>query len=310
MPRTGERLEPHMLYRQYPHLPLSLEPVPSLDPCAQALCSRAPYLPRSASATEPSSSGAAPPPGLDNGEAALLDRLFRLQREDFMRPLRQSLHDLGFRRSLTQQSAATQSAAAASGTAGAAASAAGAPPPPPQPRQLPPHLQRNVFPLLRVEGAQDSPRPCVLVAVALPAGHRAVTLHKVSERESYWTEHGKGTLPNDALVCIARTPVASTASAAPEPLVFGTIQRRDPKIMAREWKQPVFGVVFERSVGSFAGVERLVAEIGCGDAVQLRQLVLVQVGAARSAGFAIWVELVVLPSGSGSNVARLAQGLP
>ncbi|KAG2452041.1 hypothetical protein HYH02_003079 [Chlamydomonas schloesseri] len=269
----------------------------------EALSSRAPYLPRAApSHDHPAAAGSGITAsaslednggGLGEREAELLDRQFRLLREDFMRPLRQSLFDLGFRgrssNSGQQQalSSAVPPVAAAAAAVGAAAgssatAAAAAAPDPPKP--VPAHLQRNVFPLLRVVGAQDSPRPCVLVAVALPPGHRAVTLSRHAERESYWTEHGKGTLPNDALVCIARRPSAA-AAAALEPLVFGTIQRRDAKSMAREWKQPVFGVVFERSPGgsaggggsSWAGVERLVAEIGREGAVQDRQLVLVQV---------------------------------
>ncbi|KAG2423774.1 hypothetical protein HXX76_015050 [Chlamydomonas incerta] len=255
-----------------------------------------------------------PLPLLGDGEAALLDQQFRLLREDFMRPLRQSLSDLGLRRSPgdeTQAVTAQQQRVPPPPQQGVGGDGAGAAPakllrpkskkkggktqqPASLQQQLPPHLQqqRNVFRLLRVMGAQDSPRPCVLVAVELPSGHRIRGLAKQPQREAYWTEHGKGTLPNDALVCIARWASGAAAgdeadeaeAAALEPLLFGTIQRRDARTMAQEWAEPVFGVVFQRSTSGgdpFAyggdGVDRLLAEMGRGDAVQDRQLVLVQV---------------------------------
>eukprot|EP00198_Chlamydomonas_reinhardtii_P002822 XP_001692158.1 predicted protein [Chlamydomonas reinhardtii] len=240
-------------------------------------------------------------PVISDGEAAVLDRQFRLLREDFMWPLRQTLSDLGIRRSPSaevqaaaqQQQQATPPQEDASATRGGRLlqpkirnknKKAAPQPQPPSLRQLPPHLQRNVFPLLRVEGAQDSPRPCVLVAVALPAGHRIRGLSKQSERELYWTEHGKGLLPTDTLVCIASmAPGAAAGADELQPLLFGTIQRRDAKIMASEGAEPVFGIVFQRSTSRNQvayggdGVDELLAEIGRGDAVQQRQLVLVQV---------------------------------
>jgi hypothetical protein len=50
----------------------------------QALCSKPPYLPR-----------ASDPQQLQHPEAALLDRTFRLLREDMCGPARRQLHDLG-----------------------------------------------------------------------------------------------------------------------------------------------------------------------------------------------------------------------
>ncbi|KXZ51993.1 hypothetical protein GPECTOR_10g1015 [Gonium pectorale] len=256
----------------------------------EATCPRMPYLPRSCEGEpEEGEIQVSDPHAPPDPEAALLDRHFRLLREDLVQPLRQALAVLGF--------APTSPATAGAASGGQAqqeqhrqqrrqtqqvmAAAAAA--------------QQVVFPLVEVIGTALRPRPCVLVAVALPPSHRAVRMPESKEREEFWSEHGKGTLPIDSLVCIARRVAPGQP---PAPLLFGTVVRRIPKEMAREAARPVVGLAFERGQ---AGAERLLAELGRGPVLSGKGLVLVQ---ACSGFFAVRPVLSCLQSMSGVPLAE------
>lgn len=74
--------------------------------------------------------------------------------------------------------------------------------------------QRNVFRSVRVEWVQLKPRPCVMVSFVLPPSNKAARMSKQDDREAYWKESSKGTLPLDALVCFAMHG---------QPLMFATV---------------------------------------------------------------------------------------
>lgn len=168
----------------------------------------------------------------------LLDRQFRLMREDMVQPLRQTMAALSL----------THAQAAGGDGAGAVA--------PPLPQQL----QRNMYPLVAVLGVALKPRPCTMVAVQLPPSHRAHP-HRMrdwDERLAYWSDYGFGTLAQDALVCLVvrrqadsrggprragGAPGGEAAGGRPF-VVFGTIARRDPRELAEE--MPVIGLSFDR----------------------------------------------------------------
>lgn len=251
---------------------------PSAFPLLQALCQRLPYLPAAPShhTANPTSetltaAAAAEAAALQHApacpEAALLDRQFRLLREDLVRPLRETLAALGI-------------ASTASGQGPV--------------KKLPPGSKAsnlpNVYPLAAVLGTELKPRACVLLSVVLPSGHRASRLGNKTEREAYWRDSGRGTLPLDTLVCIARMSrgpgrkgkgqgQGQAAGGGLEdgggfqPLVFGTVARRDAREMAEQ--RPVVGLAFER--GQQKVVEGLLLELGRGS-LQAEELVLVQVG--------------------------------
>ncbi|PNH08303.1 NFX1-type zinc finger-containing protein 1 [Tetrabaena socialis] len=284
---------------------------------AEALCARPPYLPRllgadgGAGETHPLQL----PDHLTNPEAGLLDRQFRLLREDFAQPLRQVLAALGFTQGLTAGS--QQPGVGGSSVAVHMASPAEQPQQRKQTQQQAKQqqrqqqqqtplasnaaAQRNVFPLVAVTGVAAKPRPCVLVSVQLPMSHRAARLKTKKEREEFWSDSGKGTLPSDALVCIARRPAPDQPQTTP--LVFGTIVRRDSKEMAME--QPVVGIAFERGQ---LGAERLLAELGRGPSLQGQGLVLVQVSTSF---FSIRPVLACLQAMTGVPLAdELLHGRP
>lgn len=119
------------------------------------MCRQAPYLPKP---------GDSPGPGVPP-EAALLDRQFRLLREDMVGPLRQELGALGL---LGQ-------AADGSGASGKQ-----------QRPQKAAAATRNVYRPVAVLGASLNPRPCVMVCVALPPSHKAARLKTKKEREEFW----------------------------------------------------------------------------------------------------------------------------
>ncbi|KAG2492324.1 hypothetical protein HYH03_009275 [Edaphochlamys debaryana] len=239
----------------------SIKIVPTSD---EALSGRQPYLPR-AGGEAGAGAGAAPP----DPQAALLDRHFRLLREDFVLPLRQTLGLLGFR----QQQQATANGGAEGGAG------AGAPVVQGRGRQglqvSVAQAQRNVYPLAAVVGVASRPRPAVLVAVELPMSHRAARMKKRKEREEYWDQYGKGTLPIDALVVVARRSRDSAGGGdpppPPTPLLFGLVARREPKELAAE--RPVLGIAFDRGA---RGAEALLQELGRGG-LKGEELVLVQV---------------------------------
>ena len=110
--------------------------------------------------------------------------------------------------------------------------------------QIPAPLQRNMFPVLAVLGIAEKPRPSTMITIKLPMSHRAARMKTRKEREEFWTDYGRGTLPLDALVCLVFRPEAGSAAAAPR-VVFATVSRRDPKELADE--TPVLGLAFDRS---------------------------------------------------------------
>ncbi|KXZ51992.1 hypothetical protein GPECTOR_10g1014 [Gonium pectorale] len=259
----------------------------------EALCARPPYLPRSSrpdhkdgkEAAGPQEDGevqASDPHAPPDPEAALLDRHFRLLREDLVQPLRQALAVLGFASTSPATASGGQAQQEQEGRRSKLAMSAAA-------------AQRNVFHLVSVMGTALKPRPCVLVAVELPMSHRAARMASKREREEYWREYGKGTLPADALVCIARRVAPGQP---PAPLLFGTVMRREPKEMALEARWPVVGLAFERGQ---AGAERLLAELGRGPVLSGEGLVLVQVSTSF---FAIRPVLSCLQSMPGLPLAE------
>ncbi|GFH10317.1 uncharacterized protein HaLaN_05608 [Haematococcus lacustris] len=86
-----------------------------------------------------------------------------------------------------------------------------------------------------------------MLSFALPTGHHANRLKTKKEKEDFWDKHGRGTLPLNALVCLA---------APGDPLLFGTVVRREPKEMAEAL--PLVGVSFEAG----RGLEQVLAWVG------------------------------------------------
>ncbi|KAG2495742.1 hypothetical protein HYH03_006339 [Edaphochlamys debaryana] len=123
----GRHDNDHVDYRSITVLPTSEE----------ALCLRQPYLPRTAGGSD---TEAAPAGAPSDPQAALLDRHYRLLREDFVLPLRQSLALMGFRKDPSSSSNA----------------------PAPGSNVTKAQLERNVYPLLAVAGAALNPRPVVM----------------------------------------------------------------------------------------------------------------------------------------------------
>ncbi|MEW5313864.1 MAG: hypothetical protein WDW38_005396 [Sanguina aurantia] len=216
----------------------------------EALCRRQPFLPHRSD----HHLSASP-------EAALLDMQFRLLREEMVGPLRSELQVLGLlpptkpelptqprqpgepasdsasdsddsRLSLapstatasTQGGVATWRSHLAAGDSEA------------QPLQQHPGQQRNVFGPVGVEWVQLRPRPCVMVSFALPPSHPAAKLPKQEEREAFWANSGKATLPLDGSVCFARNG---------NPVLFATVVRREPRELAMP--RPTIGLAFHAS---------------------------------------------------------------
>ncbi|KAJ9508188.1 hypothetical protein QJQ45_021542, partial [Haematococcus lacustris] len=204
-------------------------------------------------------------------EAQLLDRHFRLLREDMVNPLREVLKILGWAQQKEQQPAGSSSSSSSAAAAAAAATAAaqamsmtwalptiskaqGAPN-----QAAKQQVLRNVYHQVSVLGVCKQPhRPvCVMLSFALPPGHYVSQLKK-KEREAYWKNHGRGILPLNSLICLA---------AQGTPLLFGNVVRREPVEMAEA--QPLVGVSFEAG----RGLEQVLAWSG----KTLTNTVLVQV---------------------------------
>jgi hypothetical protein len=122
---------------------------------------------------------------------------------------------------------------------------------------------RNVYRSPAILGVCLKPRPCVMVSVALPPGHRAARLKTKDERLAFFKQYGHGLLPLDALVCLA-TPGW--------PLVFATVVRRDPAELAEV--APMVGLAFEEGPQT----EQVLQRMGDGP---LLNTVLVQVRSLR-----------------------------
>ncbi|KAJ9507652.1 hypothetical protein QJQ45_019168 [Haematococcus lacustris] len=214
-------------------------------------------------------------------EAQLLDRHFRLLREDMVAPLREVL------KTLTQWQcleALRAQPAAAAGQAGpmhcqTAMHVSTAQDTPNQAAMQ--QVLRNVYHQVSVLGVckQQNRMVCIMLSFALPPGHHANCLKTMKEKEEFWDKHGWGTLPLNSLVCLA---------APGDPLLFGTVvshqpqdgqglaaraphcpiaARREPKEMAEAL--PLVGVSFEAG----RGLEQVLAWVGS----TLANKVLVQV---------------------------------
>jgi hypothetical protein len=208
--------------------------------CLQALCPEAPFLPASKD-NHPTLSA--------QPEAALLDRQFRLLREDMVGPRREELHNLGIT-GPPSKPAATDAAGAASASSQAssstqaaghavAASAEG----------ITAAGSRNVFRQPAVLGTCLKPKPCIMFSIQLPPGHKANRLKTQAERVEFWSNFGHSTLQMDALVCLV-TPG--------RPLLFGTVARRDPVELAHE--QPIIGLSFDQEQDA----QKVLAHMACG----------------------------------------------
>jgi hypothetical protein len=195
--------------------PRTPTPNPHPIPGSQAVCTMPPHLPRRNDNLQ-----------LQLPEAALLDRQFRLLREDFVGPLRQELADLGL--ATAQEQPAAAAPAAPSSRPGSSQQQQQQ-----QQQQLLPGWQsgssRNVFRQVAVLGACVKPRPCVMVSLALPARHEAAGLSK-AKRLAFWTDRGHSTLPLDALVCLELPSGA---------LAFGTVARREVTELSEDEQRPM-----------------------------------------------------------------------
>ena len=162
---------------------------------------------------------------LGNAEAALLDRQFRLLRENMVQPLRQTLQALDLVEAIEDSGRNKHTATMSAEEA-----------------------QRDAFEVASIAGVVLKPREraCVMVAIHLPESHRAARMNSETERLEFWTEYGRGTLPSDALVCLVHcAPTGGRpAEQSLQPLVFGTTARREPKELAK--KHPLVGIAFDR----------------------------------------------------------------
>jgi len=141
-------------------------------------------------------------------EAALLDRQFRLLREDFVGPLRIELSNLGIAAAPEEPAvggSSNNSTAAAPLAAHQEVNAADkARDPMTKVQQQPAWLRlgsiaassRNVYQSPAVLGVCLKPRPCVMVSIQLPPGHRTARMTSKKERQEYWSSYGHGMLPN------------------------------------------------------------------------------------------------------------------
>ncbi|KAL6759018.1 P-loop containing nucleoside triphosphate hydrolase protein, partial [Haematococcus lacustris] len=190
-------------------------------------------------------------------ESQLLDRHFRLLREDMVGPLREVLRTLGWVQQPAESSSTAPSAAQAKSMTWALPTISTAQEALNQAAMQ--QVLRNVYHQVSVLGVCKQPnRPvCIMLSFALPPGHYASQLKK-KEREAYWRDYGRGAPPLNSLVCLA---------AWGTPLLFGTVVRREPAEMAED--SPLVGVSFEAG----RGLEQVLDWIGR----SLTKTVLVQV---------------------------------
>ncbi|KAG1673298.1 hypothetical protein FOA52_002578 [Chlamydomonas sp. UWO 241] len=237
---------------------------------SEALCTRQPYLLR-----------AGDKPLLQSPEATLLDRHFRLLREDMMQLLCESMVMLGLvgpelpgdggsgtkRPDVRIPRGQPGSDAAAAAPAGPAAPASALRKSTLAPGAAPALKQHNVFAVVEVLGVSIKPRPSVMVAIQLPMSHQAhpARMKKEKDRLRFWDEFGKGTLPTDALVCLVPTAPIRRREL---PLVFATVARRDKVELSQA------NPVVELSIPRGQSVDSVLQLIGCG---ALSGLMLVQV---------------------------------
>lgn len=143
--------------------------------------------------------------------AALLDRQFRLLREDMLGPMRSLLRDF------------------ADSDSGHTSSKRG--------RNL------STFDNIQFEGIETQPRPCLFVSCTLPAQHRACKL-KEQDAVEYWKTAGRKQFPISSLVALVDTRV-------PKVLKFAVIVRADAEDLAHRdgegVSRPRLGLAFTGS---------------------------------------------------------------
>ncbi|KAG8459015.1 hypothetical protein KFE25_006560 [Diacronema lutheri] len=154
-------------------------------------------------------------------EAAVLDRHFRLLREDMVASIRDELapllRDLG-----------------ANANADATARRAHVGPDAATREQGRAQLRRHTYTGVRLDSAQVVPRPCVKVSFALPAGHAALSVEAGKPRERWWEAgNARGTMAMQALVVLARRG---------EPPLFAQVVCREAAWLAEE--RPAVGLSF------------------------------------------------------------------
>jgi hypothetical protein len=100
-----------------------------------------------------------------------------------------------------------------------------------------------------------------MFSVQLPRSHKAAQIRSEKARRQFWKSRGFSTLSLNSLVCIC---------AHGQPLLFGTIVRRDPAELALE--TPVIGIAFQ----DVARTQQLLEQIG--SKTLAPDVVMVQVG--------------------------------
>jgi hypothetical protein len=129
----------------------------SVTPTAEEInCRQKPFLPLPSGSTSLQS---AP----DSAEAMMLDRLFRLLREDMLGPMQKELHE--------QLKAKKEDC-------------------------------RQLYSAPRITGVALKPKPCVLVSVEMPRTlyHRVKKLKSTSEKQEFWNSTGRRILGKDTIV--------------------------------------------------------------------------------------------------------------
>ena len=139
----------------------SISIAPSPDELLLEKGARAPFLPARGAAW------------LADGVASLLDRQFRLLREDMLGPMRAALRDLG--EGLTT-------------------------------RRLSRGSSQQVFGGVLFESIEAKPRPRLMVSFRLPKGHVANGLRREERHEFWGSGAGSKLFPRDSLVALVRAP--------------------------------------------------------------------------------------------------------
>eukprot|EP00658_Telonema_sp_P-2_P044169 TRINITY_DN32025_c0_g2_i1.p1 TRINITY_DN32025_c0_g2~~TRINITY_DN32025_c0_g2_i1.p1 ORF type:complete len:383 (+),score=75.17 TRINITY_DN32025_c0_g2_i1:113-1261(+) len=136
-------------------------------------------------------------PDFSPNEGAVLDRQFRLLREDFIGPARAELK-------LLKENKVSR---------------------------------RTLFEDVEVTGIEceeATNKPSVIVRLSLPQGHRTHKMKTRKERKQYWETQGKNMLPHQALVCLVKDGSAMhfalVAKRDPDGLAGLSNDDRDPQI--------------------------------------------------------------------------------
>jgi hypothetical protein len=175
----------------------SIKIIPTIE---EFLCPSDPYLPKATS--EPMTA------------ANLLDRQFRLLREDILGPAKEEQDDQRkLQRDLFEGVRASHVVTG-------------------EPKSIDRNGKQE-----RITGPSD---PCICFSFRVPHWHRANRLKTQREKEEYWDKNRR-VLPRDALVCLLR----ENSDRKWVPIRFGTIVRRETKELAVTGKtKPIIGIAF------------------------------------------------------------------